>query len=46
MEGESDVTRSIIDDLHSSDIQRAQMEGESGVTRSIIDELHSWDIQR
>ena len=41
MEGESVVTRSIIDELHSSDIQRDQMEGESGVTRSIIDELHS-----
>ena len=44
MVGESGVTRSIIDDLHSSDIQRDQMEGESGVTRSIIDDLHSWDI--
>ena len=44
MERESDVTRSIIDELHSSDIQRDQMEGESGVTRSIIDELHSSDI--
>ena len=44
MEGESGVTRSIIDELHSSDIQREQIEGESGVTRSIIDELHSWDI--
>ena len=31
-EGESDVTRSIIEDLHSSDIERGQMEGESGVT--------------
>ena len=37
MEGESGVTRSIIDELHSSDIQRDQMEGESGATRSIID---------
>ena len=45
MEGESGVTRSIIDDLHSSDIQGDQMEGESGVTPSIIDELHSSDIQ-
>ena len=44
MERESDVTRSIIDELHFSDIQRDQMEGESGVTRSIIDELHSSDI--
>ena len=32
MEGESGVTRSIIDALHSSDIQRGQMEGERGVT--------------
>ena len=46
MEGESGVTRSIIDELHSSDIQRDQMESESGVTRSIIEELQSWDIQR
>ena len=45
MEGESGVTPSIIDELHSSDIQGEQMEGESGVTRSIIDELHYWDIQ-
>ena len=44
MEGQSGVTRNIIDELHSSDIQRDQMEGESGVTRSILDELHSWDI--
>ena len=36
MEGETGVTRKIIDELHSSDIQRDQMEGESGVTRSII----------
>ena len=41
MEGSSGVTRSIIDELHSSDIQRDQMEGSSGVSRSIIDELHS-----
>ena len=39
MEGESGVTRSIIDDLHSSDIQRDQMEVESCVTGSIIDEF-------
>ena len=44
MEGESGVSRSIIDQLHSSDIQGDQMEGESCVTRSIIDELHSWEI--
>ena len=37
MEGESGVTQSIIDELHSSDIQGDQMEGESGVSRSIID---------
>ena len=35
MEGESGVTRSIIVELHSWDIQRAQIEGESGATRSI-----------
>ena len=44
MEGESGVTRSIIDELHSSDIQRDQMEGEGGVTRSIIDELRCSDM--
>ena len=32
MEGGSGVTRIIIDELHSSDIQRDQMEDESGVT--------------
>ena len=31
-EGESGVTRSIIDELHSSHIQGDQMEGENGVT--------------
>ena len=45
MEVETGVTRSIIDELHSSDIQGDEMEGESGVTRRIIDELHSSDIQ-
>ena len=40
MESESCVTRSIIDELLSWDIQQDQMEGESGITRSIIDELH------
>ena len=45
MEGESGVTRSIIDELQSSDMQGDQMEAESGVTRSILDEQHSWDIQ-
>ena len=44
MEGESGATRSIIDELHSSDIQADQMEGESSVTRSILDELDSCDI--
>ena len=46
MESESGVTRSIIDERHSSDIQGDQMEGESGVTRSILDELPSSYIQR
>ena len=32
MAGESGVTRSIIDELHSADILRDQMEGESGVS--------------
>ena len=32
MVGESGVTRSIIDELHSWYTQRDQMEGESGVT--------------
>ena len=41
MEDKSGVTRSIIDELPSSNIQGDQMEGESGVTRSVIDELHS-----
>ena len=41
MEGESGVTRSIIDELHFSDKQGDQMVDESIVTRSIIDELHS-----
>ena len=31
METESRVTRNIIDELHSLDIQGHQMEGESGV---------------
>ena len=37
MEGQSCVTRSITDELHSWDIRGDQMEGESSVTRSIID---------
>ena len=44
MEYKSGVTRSIIDELHSSDIQRDQMECEGVVTRSIIDELLSSDL--
>ena len=44
MEDESGVSRSIIDQLHSSDIQGDEMEGENCVTRRIIDELHSWGI--
>ena len=44
MEGESGVTRSSFDELHSWDIKGDQMEGESRVTRSIIDELHSSDM--
>ena len=35
MEGESGVTQSIIDELHSWDIQGNQMEGERGLTRRI-----------
>ena len=37
MEGRSGVSRRIIDELISSDIQGDEMDGESGVTRSIID---------
>ena len=32
MEGESGVTRSVIDEHHSLDIEGDQSEGESGVT--------------
>ena len=39
MECEGGLTRNIIDEFHSSVIQRGQMEGGSGFTRSIIDEL-------
>ena len=45
MEGESGVTRRIIDELHFGEIEGDQMEGEAGATRSIIDELHSLNIQ-
>ena len=41
MEGEGGVSRSIIDELRSSDTQGDQMEVEGGFSRSIIDELHS-----
>ena len=44
MKGASGVTRSIVDELHSSDIQGDQMEGEIGFNPSIIDELHSSGI--
>ena len=44
MENESGVTRRIIEESHSSDIQGDQIAGASGVARSIIEELHSWDI--
>ena len=39
MEGESGVSRSIIDEFHSSDIPGDQMEVKSEVTRSIIHEI-------
>ena len=45
MEGESAVTRSIIDQLYSWDILGDQMEGESGFTQRIIDDISSSDIQ-
>ena len=45
MEGGSSVTRSIIDELNSLDIQVYEKDSESGVTRNIIDKLHVWDIQ-
>ena len=32
MEGQSGVTQSIIDELHSWDIQGDQMEGQNGLT--------------
>ena len=44
VEIESGVTRSIIDEVPSPDIQRYEMEGENGFTQSIIDKLHFWDI--
>ena len=44
-ERESGFTRSIIDELYSSNIQGDEMEGESGVSQSIIEEFHYWDLQ-
>ena len=44
MEDASGVNRSILDEVHSSDIKGDQMEGESGVTRRMIDDFHSSDI--
>ena len=44
MAGQSGVTRSIIDEIHSSGVQGDQKEGESEVTRGIIEDLHSLDI--
>ena len=44
MKVESGVTRSIIDEVHSSDIKGDQMAGESGVTRSGIDEFYYGNI--
>ena len=46
MEGESGVTRKIINELHSWHTQGDQTVSESDVTRSIIDELHFSDVQR
>ena len=45
MEGESGVTRNIIDEYRSWDIELDKIAGESGVTRSINDDVHSSDIQ-
>ena len=44
MDGERDVTRSIIEELHYWHIQGDQMGGKTGVTRSISEELLSSDI--
>ena len=44
MEGESGVTRSIIDELQFSDIQGDQTEGQNGATRSIINKVQFSDI--
>ena len=44
MKGESGVTRTIIDEPHSWDIEGDQMEGEGGVTGSLIDVPYSADM--
>ena len=44
MEDKKGVTRSIIDERPSWNIQGDEMEGETSVIRSIIDEDHSSDI--
>ena len=45
MEGEIGVTRSILDELHSSDMVRVEMEGQNGFTPIIIDERLSPDME-
>ena len=45
MEREEGFTRSIFDELHSSDIQGDQIEGESPLTGCVNDELLSSGIQ-
>ena len=45
MEGDSGVTRSIIDGLESSDTAGDALKVESGVTRSSIYEIHSSDVE-
>ena len=45
MEVERGVTPSMIDELHSWDIEGDQKEVESGVNQSILDHLHSLDFQ-
>ena len=46
MEGESGITRNIMDEFDSWDIQQDQIQGEKGVIRSINDQFHSSDIPR
>ena len=41
MEGENGVIRSIIDELHSLDIQGDQMDVGSCVTQTFVDKIHS-----